>query len=109
LKRVVAVPGDQVQVWEGRVVIDGQAMPVESQGGVTIEAIGDVRHALGTAFGGGPDFGPTKVPADAYLVLGDNRGNSNDGRYFGWVARDAILGKALSVCLRDDKLVWRGL
>jgi signal peptidase I len=59
--------------------------------------------------GGGPDFGPTLVPKDAYLVLGDNRGNSRDGRYFGWVKRDAILGKAVAVCLHAGKPVWQAL
>jgi type IV secretory pathway protease TraF len=42
-------------------------------------------------------------------VLGDNRGNSRDGRYFGWVARDAMLGKAVAVCLHAGKPVWQAL
>jgi signal peptidase I len=110
LKRVVAVPGDVVAVSAGRVAIDGQPAPLKADGdgGVT-EELGGREHALSTEFGGGPDFGPTLVPAGSYLVLGDNRGNSRDGRFFGWVPRGAILGKAEAVCLHGGKLVWQGL
>lgn len=109
LKRVVAVPGDVVEVSAGRVAIDGARAPVHAEDGAVVEEMGGKEHALSTEYGGGPDFGPTLVPKDAYLVLGDNRGNSRDGRYFGWVARGAILGKAVAVCLRGGKLVWKGL
>ena len=109
LKRVVAVPGDVVQVVDGRVVIDGVAVPVEQQGDAVVERLGAHPHALGTAFGGGPDLPGTRVPGDQYLVLGDNRGNSRDGRSFGWVGRDAFLGRASAVCLHDGHPVWTGL
>lgn len=46
------------------------------------------------------------VPAGHYFVMGDNRGNSHDGRDFGFVARDAILGRAHHVGLRDSRPVW---
>ncbi len=109
LKRVAAVPGDVVEVRGGRVSIGGVAAPVREEDGGVVERLGAHEHALGTSYGGGPDFGPVRVPDDRFLVLGDNRGNSSDGRVFGWVARDAILGKAVAVCLRDGKPVWRDL
>jgi signal peptidase I len=111
LKRVVAVPGDEVTVRDGRVTIDGAPVPTRASGdgdGSVEELLGRA-HALGAGYGGGPDFGPTRVPERGYLVLGDNRGNSNDGRFFGWVARDAILGRAVSVCVRGGAPVWRPL
>jgi signal peptidase I len=46
------------------------------------------------------------VPEDSFLVLGDNRGNSHDGRMFGFVKRQAILGKAVAVFARDGSLTW---
>jgi signal peptidase I len=49
------------------------------------------------------------VPPDRYLVLGDNRGNSHDGRAFGLVAGRAILGHVKGVFWRDGALTWRGL
>jgi signal peptidase I len=109
LKRVVAVPGDVVEVTAGRVFIDGAAAPVEQMDGGLVESLGGRTHAIGTAYGGGPDLERTLVPEGKYLVLGDNRGNSRDGRSFGWVDRNAILGRALAVCLHDGRPAWRGL
>jgi signal peptidase I len=110
LKRVVAVPGDEVAVVGGRVTIDGAAVPVREvrETGLVEELLGRPHH-LGSEFGGGPDFGPARVPEGRYLVLGDNRGNSRDGRFFGWIARDAILGRAVSVCVRGGVPAWRPL
>jgi signal peptidase I len=109
LKRVVALPGDVVSVRDGHLSIDGAAVPVIEQDGSVIEELGAHAHALDTDFGGGPDFGPVRVPDGRVLVLGDNRGNSRDGRYFGWVARNALLGRAVAVCVRDGRPVWRPL
>ncbi len=109
LKRVVAVPGDVVEVDSGHVTIDGVPVPVTERDGALVEELGGRGHRLGAEYGGGPDFGPTRVPADRFLVLGDNRGNSRDGRFFGWVDREAILGRALAVCLRGNRPVWQPL
>ena len=77
LKRVAAVGGDVVEVRDGWVFIDG--------------ALSDDRAH------GGPDFGPARVPDGHVLVLGDNRGNSRDGRTFGFVSNDRVLGRVLGV------------
>ena len=42
-------------------------------------------------------YGPVQVPADQYFVMGDNRDNSQDSRYWGFLPRDYIKGKALFV------------
>ena len=94
LKRIAAVPGDRVEVHGGRVFIDGQAADV-----------GPVRLTRG----GGRDFGPVSVPDRQYLVLGDNRGDSLDGRYFGLVERSALLGRAEGIYFRGGDLTWRDL
>ena len=86
LKRVVAVEGDLVEVRDGRVHIDGRDVP---EARISLEA------------GGGPDLAPTRVPAGKVLLLGDNRGNSRDGRTFGFVDRARVLGRAVSVIARD--------
>lgn len=109
LKRVVAIPGDVVAVRDGRVVIDGVEAPVRATDAGLVETNDGHTHTLSTEFGGGPAFGPARVPPRRYLVLGDNRGNSADGRYFGWVDRSAILGHALSVCARGGVPSWRPL
>ncbi len=109
LKRVAAVPGDVVEVRGGRIAIDGRFTPVHANDGALVEELDGHTHELNDDFGGGPDFGPTRVPEGRFLVLGDNRGNSLDGRFFGWVARDAILGRAVAVCIRDGRPTWQSL
>jgi signal peptidase I len=61
-----------------------------------------------TDAGGGPGLGPIVLEVDRYLVMGDNRDDSLDGRMFGPVARDAILGRAMAVVYRDGP-VWSAL
>jgi signal peptidase I len=109
LKRVVGVPGDRVAVTDGMLTIDGRPMPVVERGGASVEELGAIAHAISLADGGGPDFGPTRIPPERYLVLGDNRGNSRDGRYFGLVARDAIMGRVQGIILRHGAPTWVGL
>jgi signal peptidase I len=109
LKRVVALPGDEVAVLNGRLTINGVAVPVDDVGAEEIERLGAAVHPVRLTRGGGEDFGPTRVGPDRYLVLGDNRGESHDGRAFGLVERGAIMGRALSVWMRDGHLCWRKL
>jgi signal peptidase I len=108
LKRVVGTPGHTVEVAAGRIVIDGKQAPIEERAEGLVETLGEVTHPIRLTNGGGPDFGPIAIPEDKYLVMGDNRGDSSDGRMFGLVERDAILGRAFSVYWRGG-LVWRDL
>jgi signal peptidase I len=109
LKRVVGLPGDRVRVHGGELTVNGEPVPVEQRGGVPYETLGRAPHALRLDDGGGPDFGPLTLPADRYLVLGDNRGNSRDGRFFGLVEGSAILGHVEGVIFRDGRPTWIGL
>ena len=101
LKRVIGVPGTRVEVRGGRVRIDGALAAVDQRGAALYEQLGAADHALRLTRGGGPDWGPVTIPDGRYLVMGDNRGDSRDGRTFGLVTREAILGRALGV-------IWRG-
>lgn len=92
LKRVVAVPGDRVEVTAGKVHINGRELETE--------------HPIRLTNGGGPALAPTVVPADHYLVLGDNRGESADGRYFGFVERERLRGRAVAIYFHDGGFVW---
>ncbi len=106
LKRVVALPGDRVEIRNGRIWLDGKPVTVEQRSSDLYERLGTEEHPMRL---GGPDFGPITLRSDEYLVLGDNRGNSRDGRAFGLVDRDAILGRAIAVYLRDGGLTWQRL
>jgi len=108
LKRVVGVPGTRVEVRGGRVSIDGKLAPVEQRADGLHELLGGADHALRLSHGGGPSWGPITIPDGRYLVMGDNRGDSRDGRFFGLVTRDAILGRAIGVYWRSG-LTWDGL
>ena len=95
IKRVVAVGGDLVEVRGGRVRINGEP-----------------EHAatLNLDYGGGPDLGPMRVPPGKLLTLGDARGNSFDGRYFGFVDEQTIYARAVAVFFRSrEGFVWRAL
>ena len=48
------------------------------------------------------DFGPVTVPPDAYLMLGDNRDNSADSRYIGFVPRNLLIGRAERILVSAD-------
>jgi signal peptidase I len=109
LKRVAAVPGDRVEVHDGTLEVNGRPVPVDERDGVPYEALGATPHALDLSDGGGPDLGPMTLPRNRYLVLGDNRGNSRDGRYFGLVDRDAIFGRVKGVLFRGGRPTWIGL
>jgi signal peptidase I len=109
LKRVAAIPGDAVAVVDGRLWINGRAIPVAEQQGALVESLGHAVHQVRLTSGGGRDYGPVRLGADEYLVLGDNRGESHDGRAFGLVDRHAILGKAVGVWMRDGRPGWHPL
>ncbi len=102
LKRVVALPGDTVAVRGGKLILNGERVDTTDDK----ETLDGKAHALSLASGGGPDFGPSEVPQGKVLVMGDNRGNSRDGRMFGFVDEDSVLGKAVAVYSRDSSLTW---
>ncbi len=108
LKRVVAGPGDRVIVRHGRLTINGNRVPVTVKHGQWLEKLGAF-HKVDFSFGGGPDFGPTTIPEGEILVMGDNRGNSRDGRSFGCVKLEYLRGRALGVYAREGSLGWWNL
>ncbi len=109
VKRIAAIPGDTVMVKSGQLLINGEKVKLVYADGI-IEILGDKPHPVRLMQHGygGPDFGPFEVLENYYFVLGDNRGGSYDGRYFGFVERDLILGRGIAVFYRDG-FTWRPL
>lgn len=85
IKRIVGVPGDRIEVREGRLFRNGEPAP---------EAYLDPSLRVG-----GPDFPPMVLESGEYFVLGDNRKNSRDSRFHGPVPIDQIYGRVESIWL----------
>lgn len=80
IKRIIGVPDDTVEVKDRKVYVNEKVLE-ESY----IAEPPDYQ------------FGPVKVPPNSYLVLGDNRNNSYDSHYWGFVPKDLIIGKATKI------------
>ncbi len=80
IKRVVALPGETIEIRAGEVYVDGRKL--EDQ-------------YVPAGYLDGSNYGPRKIPVDSYFVMGDHRDSSNDSRVFGPVPRQYIYGKAV--------------
>lgn len=108
IKRVVAVGGDRVQLRDGLLRINGK--PLASAAEPSLEHFGARQAQLDLADGGGPDIADLVVPQGHLLMLGDHRGNSLDGRFFGLVPSEEVYARALGVYYRrGEGLAWHRL
>ncbi|MEO6102943.1 MAG: signal peptidase I [Pseudoxanthomonas sp.] len=108
IKRVAAVAGDEVELVQSRLSINGVAMQAVDQ--IDTERFNQHLARLNLAHGGGPDLLGIKVPPGQVLVLGDARGNSLDGRFFGFVPASELYGRAVAVYYRRGQgLGWSKL
>lgn len=105
VKRIVAVGGDTVSIRSGQVSINGH--PMGSATDMREEFYGERRVRLNLTYSGGEDFGPEVIPPGYLLAIGDARGNSKDGRTFGFISGDAVYGRAVAVYYRSGEgLCW---
>lgn len=119
VKRVIGLPGDTIELRDNQLFVNdspAQYEPLEDEFANEVspdertvhdfarEHLGDQSHPVMTAITrwGASSFEATPVPANMYFVMGDNRDNSSDSRYFGCVERRAILGRATATAISVD-------
>lgn len=108
IKRIVAVGGDHVALVGGRLWVNRK--PVAAGDGTTAELYESRIAELNLEHGGGPDISGMVLPEDTVLALGDHRGNSHDGRFFGLIPERELYGRAVGVYYsRRDGFQWKKL
>lgn len=118
IKRIMAVPGDVIEMRDEQLTINGEQAAYSAvehvvetlSGGVSVnalrydETIGAraQRIQLLPQIAAARSFGPITIPPDRYLMLGDNRDNSADSRVIGLVPRELLIGRAVRVLVSAD-------
>ncbi len=114
VKRVVGIPGDSITMQNNQLTINGEKIeyePIKSNNDPLcmdanqyIEDLCGTRHPVMTI----PQrpslrsFGPVTIPEGKYFMMGDNRDNSADSRYFGFVDRSQVVGQATAIVISLD-------
>jgi signal peptidase I len=97
IKRVIGLPGETVEIKDKTVYINGQAL-VEPYAHFEEPPLRHDDPEYGLRNEGARDnWGPEVVPAGQLFVMGDNRDNSRDSRFWGFLPRDQVKGRALLV------------
>lgn len=105
VKRVVGLPGDTIAMEDNRLLINGQAVTYQPlPDGDQLEFLPGKAHVLRTHSPASSyaNFASVTVPAEHYLMLGDNRDNSADSRMIGFVPRSEMVGRSRGVVLSLD-------
>lgn len=88
VKRVIGLGGDEIAIRGKQVYINNKLLNEQ------YAIFSDSKSGF---FSTRYEFGPVRVPLDSYFVMGDNRDNSQDSRYWGFLKKDKVLGKAFLI------------
>lgn len=117
VKRVIGIPGDEVEMRAGelylnRAIVRQVRSPeptMDANGFPQVEYIEKQAEKEYKIYRAQPpillNFGPTTVPEGSYFMMGDNRDRSNDSRFWGFVKKDAIVGRMAYVYFSWDSVV----
>jgi signal peptidase I len=125
VKRVIGLPGDRIRIEGRNVIVNGQVLPehrieaIDHNDKAPLEIRNNPEHKADEAYdvywrpdleeddypifhaeGDGKEI---QVPAGSYFVMGDNRNNSEDSRWWGFVPRDLVIGRAMFVYWSYDE------
>ncbi|OHE20611.1 MAG: signal peptidase I [Syntrophobacterales bacterium GWF2_56_9] len=90
IKRLIGVPGDTIEIRNKKIFING--LPYSDKHGVYVDNL-----VIPGAVQPRDNFGPVTVPEGSLFVMGDNRDESYDSRFWGFVSKKDVLGKALII------------
>jgi signal peptidase I len=93
IKRVIGLPGETLELRAKKIYINGR--PLDEPYVHFLEPAHDAQEI--TSFDVRERYGPVTVPEGQYFVMGDNRDNSQDSRYWGFLPRSYIKGRALMI------------
>jgi len=96
IKRVIGLPGETVELKDKKVYINGKGLDEPYVHFLQPPGQNSEFHEV-TSFDVRERYGPVTVPSDHFFVMGDNRDNSQDSRYWGFLPRDYVKGKALVI------------
>jgi signal peptidase I len=96
IKRVIGLPGETVEVKEKKVYINGKPLDEPYVHFIEPPSTNSEFHEV-TSFDVRERYGPVTVPPNQFFVMGDNRDNSQDSRYWGFLPRENVKGKALLI------------